>query len=266
MTKTVLFIAAFAAALAAAPIASAHRQWIAPSATVLSGAEGYVGFDAAISNTLFHPDHNPMRLDNLKIYGPNGAEVAPENVSRSKFRSTFDLHLTQAGTYRVVNAMQGVNARYTLNGENQMWRGTAGEFATAIPTGAADVRVSETANRVETFVTLGAPTPIMPTNVGLELVPVTHPNDVVAGEEAHFRFIFDGAPAASLEVTLAPGNARYRDQTGEIKVRTGADGAFAVTLPEAGLWWINAAVRDLPSQIQGATRGASYSGVFEALP
>jgi hypothetical protein len=72
---------------------------------------------------------------------------------------------------------------------------------------------------------------------------VTHPNDVVAGEAATFKFLLDGKPAADLEVTFAPGNARYRATPGDFKVKTGADGSFKVTLPEAGMYWMNAVVR-----------------------
>lgn len=257
---------AFAVALALPVSAHAHRAWLAPSATVLSGEDAYVTVDAAISNTLFHADHNPMRIENLVVFAPDGSRAQAENVATGEFRSTFDVHLTQRGTYRIVNATQGLSARYQLNGENRGWRGPASDLATAIPAGATDVRITENANRIETFVTLGAPTPIQPTNAGLELAPVTHPNDLVAGEEARFRLLLDGRPAANIEVTLAPGGARYRNEPGEIKVTTGADGGFAVTWPNPGLYWINASVRDLPSQVQGATRSASYSGVLEVLP
>ena len=266
MKKHFVLIAAALAVLAAAPAAYAHRAWIQPSATVLSGDDVWVGFDAAMSNTLFHADHNAMRLDNLVVIAPDGATIAPQNLTRGRYRSTFDLQLTQNGTYRIVNAQNGVNARYTLNGAQQGWRGQASELATAIPQGATEVRISENANRIETFVTRGAPTPITPTNQGLELAPITHPNDLVAGEAARFRFLLDGRPAANLEITIAPGGARYRNDTGEIKLTTNAQGEISVTWPAAGMWWINASVRDLPSQVRGATRSANYSGVLEVLP
>jgi uncharacterized GH25 family protein len=207
-----------------------------------------------------------MRIDDLVITAPDGSRVTPQNVSRGHFRSTFDVQLTQNGTYRIVNGSSGLMARYELNGENRNWRGGAAELGTAIPAGATNVRISENANRVETYVTRGAPTPITAANVGLELTPITHPNDLVAGEAAQFRLLLDGRPAANIEVTVAPGGARYRNDTGEIKITTDAQGGFSVTWPSAGLWWVNASVRDLPSQIQGATRNANYSGVLEVLP
>lgn len=266
MMNRFLTIAAFAAALLAPASALAHRAWIAPSAATVSGEDPWVTFDAASSNTLFYADHNAMRLDGMVITAPDGSTVAPENMTRGRYRTTFDVHLTQTGTYRVVNASQGIMARYDLNGEQRNWRGAANEFATAIPAGATNVRVTENANRVETFVTRGAPTQIAPVNTGLELAPITHPNDLVAGEPARFRFLLDGRPAANLQVTLSPGGGRYRDNAGDVTVITGADGSFTANWPSAGLWWINASVRDLPSQVRNATRSANYSGVLEVLP
>jgi hypothetical protein len=207
-----------------------------------------------------------MRIDNLVVTAPDGATVAPQNITRGRYRTTFDVQLAQSGTYRIVNSSSGLNARYQLNGENRNWRGAASELPAAIPAGATNVRISENANRVETFVTRGAPTAVAPVNEGLELAPITHPNDLVAGETARFRLLLDGQPAANIEVTIAPGGARYRNETGEIRVTTDAQGAFSVTWPSAGLWWLNASVRDLPSPIENATRSANYSAVLEVLP
>jgi hypothetical protein len=75
---------------------------------------------------------------------------------------------------------------------------------------------------------------------GIELVPVTHPNELAAGEAATFKLLRDGQPAADIEVTIARGGTRYRDNPEEITVRTGADGSFTVTWPEPGMYWINA--------------------------
>ena len=58
----------------------------------------WVTIDAATSNDLFFFDHNPMRLDNLKISAPDGTAVKAENAS-GEFRSTFDVPLNEPGTY-----------------------------------------------------------------------------------------------------------------------------------------------------------------------
>lgn len=225
--------------------ASAHRGWIVPSFTVLSGDGAWVTLDAAISNELFYADHNPMRLDAVTVTAPDGSVDKIQNATTGKYRSTFDVQLAKPGTYKIGSATSTVMASWTQDGQVKRFRGSPDDFAKQVPAGAADLKTIKSFNRNETFVTRDAPTTTVfaPTGKGLELVPVTHPNDLVAGEAATFKFLLDGKPAADLEVTLAPGNSRYRATPGDFKVKTGADGSFKVTFPEAGMYWLNATVR-----------------------
>ncbi|KQY28933.1 nickel transporter [Caulobacter sp. Root487D2Y] len=225
--------------------ASAHRGWIVPSFTVLSGDGAWVTLDAAISNELFYADHNPMRLDAVVVTAPDGSVDKIQNALTGKYRSTFDVQLAKPGTYRIGSATSSIMASWTQDGQVKRFRGTPEEFAKQVPAGAADLKTIKSFNRNETFVTRDAPTTTVfaPTGKGLELVPVTHPNDLVAGEAATFRFLLDGKPAADLDVTLAPGNSRYRATPGDFKVKTGADGSFKVTFPEAAMYWLNAVAR-----------------------
>uniref|UniRef100_UPI00329788C1 DUF4198 domain-containing protein n=1 Tax=Salmonella enterica TaxID=28901 RepID=UPI00329788C1 len=86
------------------------------------------------------------------------------------------------------------------NGQRKRWRGTPETFAKEVPANATNLQVSESAGRIETFVTAGKPTTtaLKLTNHGLELVPITHPKDLYAEEEATFAFMLDGKPAAEL--------------------------------------------------------------------
>jgi hypothetical protein len=240
-------VAAFAliAALVAPLSAQAHRGWILPSTTVLSGTDGWVGFDAGISNGVFDADHAAMRLDNLKATAPDGSNVPLEHPMQGQWRSTFDVHLTQAGTYKIGSVSRTANATWMLNGVAGRWRGPATELTANIPTGATDVVSAINANRLETFVTLGEPTTTVftPTGQGIEMVPTTHPSELAAGEAATFQLLKDGAPLANADVTVARGGLKYRDAPEEIAAQTGADGKFTVTWPEAGMYWINTVVR-----------------------
>lgn len=270
---TVLLRTAAAVALITAlcaPAAHAHRMWLVPSSTVVSGADPWVTVDGAISNTLFFPDHNPMRLDGVKVIGPDGQPVAIENGVTGKYRSTFDIHLTKPGTYKIVNGGgtgDMLSASYKVGTETKRWRGTAAELKTAIPAGAKEVEVSTNSRRGEAFVTAGAPTlaALKPTGEGLELEPITHPNDLVAGEAAKFRLLLNGKPAANVDVTVARGQSRYRADPGDLKIKTGADGVLAITWPEAGMYWIEAAVRGTPDA-SGVSHNAGYTATFEVLP
>lgn len=264
--KKPLAILAALATLALPMSAQAHRAWLAPTSTVLSGADAWVGFDAGMSNGVFIPDHAAMNLAGLVITAPDGSNAQPENMVRARYRSSFDLHLTQPGTWKVANVSSGLNVTYVENGEQKRWRGPASDFPAAIPAGAADVVATRNSNRIETFVTLGAPTDTVFTNPadGLALIPVTHPNDLAAGEAATFKLSIDGLPAAGVEVTIARGGSRYRDNPEEMTVTTGADGAFSVTWPEPGMYWLNATVRT-PASVDTIAASAQYVAVMEVL-
>ena len=241
------FLAAATAALLLTPgLAQAHRQWMLPSATSLSGAESWVTVDAAISNDLFYFEHFPMPTDGIVVTEPDGATGTIENAAKGRYRSTFDVRLTKPGTYRIASVTTGLMGSYMLNGKRErLPRGTTRDkLASVLPAGATDVQASEASNRNEIFVTLGAPTTNLfaPTGDGIEMVPVTHPNDLVAGEAATFQFLLDGKPASGLKVTLIPGGIRYRDILGQMDLAADQDGKIAVTWPEPGMYWLNATV------------------------
>jgi len=249
--------------------AHAHRLWLLPSATVLSGNDPWVTVDAAVSNNLFNFDHFPLKLDGLVVTAPDGTAVKPENESTGRYRSVFDVHLTQDGTYRIAIDNRGVFASYKLNGEPKRWRGSVDALAQALPANAQDVDVTETEVRVESFVTRGKPSAgaLKPTGHGLELVALTHPNDLVAGAHTGFRLLIDGKPASNVKVSVVPGASRYRDQPGDTTYTTAADGNFDVKWPNPGMYYMEAEVRDDHTSIpQAKNRRAAYAATFEVLP
>ncbi len=262
--------AAVLALAALAPLAAhAHRQWLLPSATVLSGSDPWVTVDAAVSNDLFYFEHVPMRLDNLQVTAPDGSAVKAENAATGKYRSTFDLHLTQPGTYRVAVVNNGLFASYKIDGQPKRWRGTAETFAGAIPANAQDLQVTQAEGRIESFVTAGKPSDkgLRTVGRGLELAPITHPNDLVAGDTASFRLLLDGKPASNLKVAVVPGGIRYRDQLQEFSATTDADGKFSVKWPAPGMYWMEAEVKDDKTTFkQARSRRAVYAVTLEVLP
>ncbi|QAY77948.1 DUF4198 domain-containing protein [Sphingosinicella sp. BN140058] len=291
--------------LGAAP-AAAHNMWIKPSAATVSGEDGWVSFDAAASTDVFIADHQPLRIEQVKAFAPDGSETRIENGITGRYRSTFDLHLTRPGTWRVAIENAGVQGSYKLGGEDYRVGGrppggpggmrppgapgaaSAGGPAAkppgqsgrpganakfvpggpdfALPAGATDVKLTQIANRNEVFVTLGEPSEIKPTGKGLEMVPLTHPADLVADEPGRFRFLVEGKPAANLEVRLIPDGKRYRNAQGEIVAKTDAAGEVSVTWPAAGLYWMNATFQDGTSTVANVSgRRFNYVTTLEVM-
>jgi len=297
--KTTAKLAAVAF-LACVPIsAEAHRVWMLPSATVLSGEDPWVTVDAAVSNDLFYFEHFPMRLANigaddggppaagakapkgkgpagrrggrpaeLVVTAPDGSTVEAQNGSTGRYRSTFDVHLTQKGTYRISAINEMLTASYKAGGETKRWRGTAEALAKEVPADAEGLRVTEGHNRVEVFVTSGKPTDtaLKSTGKGLELLPVTHPNDLIVGEAVKFRFVADGKPAANMAVKVIPGGIRYRDKLGEMDFKTDSEGILNFKVEAPGMYWLNASMGDLPSTVDKAKRRIGYVATLEFLP
>ena len=268
------------------PIAAqAHRVWMFPSATVLSGEDVWVTIDAAVSNDLFYFEHFPLQIANvgkvpsgaggrgrpgqLAITAPDGSKVEAQNGSTGRYRTTFDVNLTQKGTYRIAVVNEGVFASWKDGNETKRWRGNTDAFAKEVPANAEGLKATLSQSRVEVFVTSGKPTreTLKATGNGLELDPVTHPNDLVAETAATLRLLKDGKPAPDLKVTLIPGGSRYRDKLGEMSFTTDRDGKFSVTWPEPGMYWMEAVARDDNTEIQGvAERRAAYVATLEVLP
>jgi len=273
MRVQLMFVTAVAAALISGT-ADAHRAWLKPSATVLSGEDAVVTVDAAISNTLFHPDHYPMSTDGIVVTAPSGAEVDISNAAKGRYRSVFDVALKQQGTYKIASASGGLRAFWRdADGNRKMWPGRGeqadeSEFASAVPKDAKDLSVSRGWRRIETFVTVGMPTDaaLKPTGQGLELVPVTHPNDLYATETATFKLTIDGTPAVGAEVEVVAGGMRYRNSQDAIRVTADDAGEIEITWPHAGMYFMEVSYRDDQAAAPATVRTGSYSATFEVLP
>lgn len=298
MRITSVILAAIATAAVATP-ALAHRQWFLPSTTILSTVGDYVTIDAAISNDLFYPDHFPMPLDRVQAWAPDGTPATIENGATGKYRTTFDVRLDKPGTWKIGTEGMTVMGSFRQNGEE--WRvggrrgpggpgGNGGPGMTRpagappageggarppvksvatpadIPAGATDVKLAEAWNRNFVFVTAGAPSRgvFAPTGKGLELQPLTHPDELVADEPGRFRFLIDGKPAANVKVAVVPGSKRFRAAEGAQDLTTGADGVVSVTWPTAGIYWISATAGDAKATTPRATdRRMTYTMTVE---
>ena len=258
---------AVAAALAFIPaVGFAARAWILPSQTIVANSGGWVAFDAASADDLFSVNQGALTLEQLVITTPDAVAIEPQNPAKGRSRSIFDLELRKTGTYRVALAGDTVMARWEEEGKPKRWRGTPAEMAKGIPANAAKLEVEQMQRRIETYVTVGTPSDVKAVGAGLELVPLTHPNDLYSGEAARFKFLLDGKPAKDLDVEIVAGGTRYRDAPDEIRLKTDKDGVITVTWPAAGMFWVDASVEDENATVPNVKkRHATYNATFEVL-
>src|SRR5690625_6716733 len=65
-----------------------------------------------------------MRLDDVNVTSPKGVSVALQNAHTGKYRSSFDLNLTEPGTYRIYTASNGLLAQWLSDdGQRRRWPG-----------------------------------------------------------------------------------------------------------------------------------------------
>lgn len=254
---------------AATTTASAHRIWILPSTFTLSGEEAWVTVDGAISNDLFFPNHVAMNLAYVTVTAPDGSAVTLENGTRGKFRSTFDVKLDQQGTYKIAENAATYFAQWQEGGERKRTRDSLQGLIEKGIVKKDGVKLTAAQRRVETFVTLGAPTRGVfdLASEGMAMAPITHPNDVYEGEDISFKLLLDGKPAAGIEVTVVKGNDRYRDTSGEVKIKTDEEGLFSFTAGEPGRYWLQGHTMAGSVKVEGQemTRRVSYTATFEVL-
>lgn len=275
--RTILYAASAAVALAAP--AQAHRNWLQPSATTFSGTDAWVSIDAAESSDVFLPVHRALGLAGMKVWAPDGSPGRIQNGVDGHFRTSFDVQLDQPGTWAIGMATYRVFGSFKMNGEE--WRlgrfGRPGAPGTQvksvatiaeIPAGATDIKISEMSGRNLVFVTAGAPTTTVfkATGKGLEMEPITHPDELVSNETAKFRYLVDGKPAAGLPVVILPAGKRYIEGQDEIDLSTGADGVLTVKWPRPGMYWIGAAITDQhPSEPRANERRLNYIMTVDVL-
>ncbi|OYW82684.1 MAG: hypothetical protein B7Z26_02570, partial [Asticcacaulis sp. 32-58-5] len=220
-----------------------------------------------------------LALDGLVITGPDGAALKPENPVSGRARSSFELKLTQPGTYQFSIVSKSVFGSYSLNGETKRFRGNADTYQKDVPAGATDVKVSTMSSRVEAYTSLGQPNDrvLQPVAEGLQVLPQSSPSELIAGEKTVFIAYIDGKPAADLEVRVIPGGARFRGVLKDVAYKTGPDGRFEVTWAEGNLYNVVASYPPRAPQAEGAggagarggdmpARRLSYSGTFEVQP
>ncbi len=256
--------------------AQAHRTWLVPSATLVNGKEPAVTVDAAVSEDLFEYDTNALPLDGLSVIAPDGSKLAPESLATARRRSSFDVKLVQTGTYRIVNFSETASASYKLGGEVKRWRGSIDAVTQEIPANAEGLQITRMQNRVETYVTHDNQSDTQPDvfnskafapqGVGLELIPLTSPTDLSAGDRSRFRLLLDGKPSAGTDVTILRGGNRYRYKLGEIALKTNEQGEFSVQWPEAGRYWMGASFGARGADGAPPARRASVSATVEVLP
>ena len=232
--KTLTLIAATALALAASLPASAHTPYLVPS-NFAPRAGQTIALDASFAETFFVPE-TAFDGSRFGVTGPDGVESALASQTM-KTRTVAEYTLpTGAGTYRLSTGprLGALFRTWETDGKRESSR----DPAVRIPAGAKVIADFQSLTRADSYVTVGNPdrAALAPRNAGVELVPVSHPNDLYVGERFEFIVQYDGAPLANqvVEITEAVWSSDRSPQV--VSLTSDAQGHVRFPLTSAGTW------------------------------
>lgn len=248
---------ALAVVLAAAQADAGHMPYLEPK--TFGPRRDVVTVEAAMAEeaTLFVPDFTIRGSGDYVVIDPSGATRKIEGVTTLKEVAIFEAPTPIEGTYRITSGeragrsgklarIDGVwrNVRPTGGPPRSPEGGaparTDGPIEEAqIPAG-AEVMTTQSFLKADVYVSRGAPTAaaLKPTGQGLEIAPVTHPNEAFAGEAFKFRLLNEGQPLANAPFTVSKAREGYEPQRFTTGGRAGADGAAQVILAKPGIYVI----------------------------
>lgn len=236
MTKTKLtaaFLAGVMLALNGGGAALAHQPYLRPNVFDATGRD-HVTVEASFTEDVFAAEV-VMRSDFFHVVGPNG-DTPITAVTYLRDIAVFEAAVPQDGTYRLSSGpRQGRTAKMYQSADG-VWK-MVGEEDGPPPPGAELVDV-QSITVADVYVTRGAPSTeaLQTTGQGLELKPVTHPNDIIAGEDAVFELLLNGRPLANAPVTVFREAGRWDGRKVEADLSTGPDGRFTLKVSGPGAY------------------------------
>ena len=208
--------------------AHAHTPYLVP-VSFEPAYEDWVSLDAGFAEEFFHPDV-AFAHGNFQILTPAGQWQKPARYEEFKIRTLVEYQLTDKGTYRFTTGTRlgDVFRFFEVNGERQGTR----DPKDVLPKGAKLLDHYQSVTLAETYVTKDKPTEIAlkPYNKGLELVAVSHPNDLTEGDKFKVKVLFDGKPVANKDVSLfaTQGGGEHQKAAAIIKTNTQGDAEFSL--------------------------------------
>lgn len=213
--------------------AHAHTPYLAPGSFDPMNGD-LVTLDASFGEAFFVPE---VVFDNSQfvVVNPDGKSVPVDTVQRLKTRAVAEHRLAAGkGTYRFSTGprLGAIFRTWELNGKQESSR----DPAQPLPPGAKLLAHYQSLSLSETYITAGAPTQaaLKPYGKGLELVPVTHPSDLYAGEKFDFSVLYDGKPLADQKVDIFLATGDRGSEKPAATLTTDAQGKAAFALDKAG--------------------------------
>lgn len=259
------------AGLAATATVNAHPRWVLPSHFTVSKEGGdWLTFDVTASHGTFVFD-KPAGSESAQVVMPDGRKERPNFVIRGKRRSIFDFYFEEEGTHKVqINNVPSYYTQYKAGRRDTVkWApANKAERDTLLPEKSRDVATQLSFTRAESYITVGKPTDKALEMDGkyLELLPITHPSDIVEGEEVSFQFYFNGEPQQGVTAEITREGTLYRNQQEQIDVISDNEGKITFIPDVAGRYLMKANYKgELKNNPLADTASVNVHFTFEAM-
>ncbi|MEZ5938523.1 MAG: DUF4198 domain-containing protein [Hyphomonadaceae bacterium] len=178
-----------------------------------------------------------VRSDAWTLIKPDGSMAPPDRVETFTQLTILETTLTGGdGTYRLSTGERlGRVGPQVL--ENGVWRPYSP--GRDIPEG-TPTRQSQTATVADVYITRGAPTrAAVDARIGaLQLLPVTHPNDVYLDTGFEFRVLLNGEPVANQQVEMWREGGAYEEPQYRKHLTSDDSGLVTVQFDTPGVYLI----------------------------
>lgn len=255
--------AALIGGLTFATATHAHTPYLAPG-SFEPVIDNYVTLDASFAERFFIPEA-AFSGSIYRVTTPLGTTKSPDNVTQLKTRMVVEHQLSDKGTYKFTTGSRlgRVFKSYELDGKRHGMK----DPTAALPKGAKLLNHFQSITTAETYVSRGAPSnkAIKRRNHGLEIYPVTHPNEVYAGEDFTFQVFFEGQALSDQKLDIFHAEGAFSKKDAAYQVTTNAKGEASFNPKDAGLYLMRARHRaKAPKGSPAPEYSHTYTLVLEA--
>jgi uncharacterized GH25 family protein len=253
------------AGLMLAGAAQAHTPYLLPMSFDVA-PDAVLSVDAGYAEKFFLSEVG-FGDTRFAITTPDGSVLPFGEVHQFKSRTVAEQKLPGAkGTYRLSTGVRlgSIFRSWEQDGKVEISR----DGSKTPPPGVKLLSHYQSHSISEAYVTAGAPNQraLAPTQQGLEIAPITHPNDLFTGEKFEFTVLFDGKPLAGQTVDIYRSPMDLGSEHTSASVKTDAQGRIAYALTQPGVYL--ALVRYRGAAPKGAAApmyGYNYTLTFRVL-
>lgn len=229
--------------------AQAHEFLIKPDQTEV-GAGDTLGFSVMVTEVYIKPDRLPPETTAVSLMDNGGASQLSLTKDEAGKVLRGAVAAPDDGTFLITGTAERTRPVRTKKDE---------------PVAQAPILKMENFGKALINARMGDADYAQVLGTRLEIVPVTNPATVGAGDTLTFKVLFDGKPVATRFQATYDGFSD-KEHGYVVKTETGADGLVSFAATEPGLWMVRTKVtRDEVTDTHQKYE-ASASFVFEVLP